>query len=239
MAYGKHGRKYSRVIGHHFYEFITLCFWRRSRCKNQIWAIYHRSQGIIFTKLSLKKSDLRKSQILVTLCRIGLNRSDQNCKFPCLCIHRHFYLALIQTTQTNFLIWRKKVLRFGYYQLSLGWKPFIITPVHTVAVKIDAKSLLVAEGAFQTWFWQIIGPLNFTAWKWVNFGVKYLTLLLAQWIDMEAGKITHWAHVGAWSPYLRLILDYWFYRIMRDAWFLFYNDSMSTHWAIRRVTTFR
>ena len=79
----------------------------------------------------------------------------------------------------------------------------------------------------------------FTGWKWVNFGVKYLTLLLAQWIDMEAGKITHWAHVGAWSPYLRLILDYWFYRIMRDAWFLFYNDSMSTHWAIRRVTMFR
>ena len=74
----------------------------------------------------------------------------------------------------------------------------------------------------------------------------FISLLMAQWVDMEAGKIRHWAHVGAWSPYLRLIWDYWLYRSAprvkkheTEAWFLFSNASMSTHWAIRRVTVVR
>ena len=41
MAYGKHKRKYSRVLGDQIHEFITLRFWRRLRSKSQIWAIYH------------------------------------------------------------------------------------------------------------------------------------------------------------------------------------------------------
>ena len=36
---------------------------------------------------------------------------------------------------------------------------------------------------------------------------------MAQWVDMKAEKITHWAHVGAWPPYLRLIRDYVFFRL--------------------------
>ena len=64
---------------------------------------------------------------------------------------------------------------------------------------------------------------------------------MAQWVDIEAEKITHWAHVGARPPYLRLIRDYWFVRKSKkhegDAWFLFSNASMSTHWAIRRITS--
>ena len=32
---------------------------------------------------------------------------------------------------------------------------------------------------------------------------------MAQWAR-KVKKITHWAHVGAWPPYLRLIRDYWF-----------------------------
>ena len=55
-------------------------------------------------------------------------------------------------------------------------------------------------------------------------------------------KIRHWAHVGAWPPYLRVIQDYWFVgphqvsrKHERDAWFLFSYASMSTHWAFRRV----
>ena len=33
---------------------------------------------------------------------------------------------------------------------------------------------------------------------------------MAQWVNMEAEKITHWPHVDAWPPYLRLIRDHWF-----------------------------
>ena len=40
---------------------------------------------------------------------------------------------------------------------------------------------------------------------------------MAQWVDMEAEKITYWTHVGH----------------ERDAWFLFSISSMSTHWSIR------
>ena len=43
MAYGKHRRK-NRESSEHFYEFTTLSFWRRLRCKNQIWTIYHCSR---------------------------------------------------------------------------------------------------------------------------------------------------------------------------------------------------
>ena len=52
-------QKKSRVIGDQFHKFTTLRFWRRSRCKNKIWAIYHRSQEIKSTKLPLEKSDLK------------------------------------------------------------------------------------------------------------------------------------------------------------------------------------
>ena len=46
--------KNSRVIGVQIHEFSTLRFWRRSRCKNQIRAIYHRSRVKNSTKLSQK-----------------------------------------------------------------------------------------------------------------------------------------------------------------------------------------
>ena len=41
MACGKHRWKNSRVIGGQIHQLTTLRFWRRSRCENQIWAIYH------------------------------------------------------------------------------------------------------------------------------------------------------------------------------------------------------
>ena len=69
-----------------------------------------------------------------------------------------------------------------------------------------------------------------------------LILLMAQWLEMVAGKITHWAHVGAWPSYLRLIRDNWLFEItpaesksMRDAWYLFSNAYMSTYWATGKV----
>ena len=31
---------------------------------------------------------------------------------------------------------------------------------------------------------------------------------MSQWVDMEAEKIMHLAHVDAWPHYLRLIRDY-------------------------------
>ena len=39
------------VIGDQFHEYITLSFWRRSRCQNQIWTIYHCFWEKEFTKL--------------------------------------------------------------------------------------------------------------------------------------------------------------------------------------------
>ena len=40
-------KKNSRV---RFHEFTSLRFWSRSRCKNQIWAIYHRSKKVTLPK---------------------------------------------------------------------------------------------------------------------------------------------------------------------------------------------
>ena len=50
--------KNSGVIGEHFHVFSTLSFWRRSRCKNQIWAIYHHYREKKRIKLPLK-NDLK------------------------------------------------------------------------------------------------------------------------------------------------------------------------------------
>ena len=53
MACGKQRRKNCRVTGRQIHELGTIRFWRRSRCKNKIWAMYHRSKEKT-TKLSLK-----------------------------------------------------------------------------------------------------------------------------------------------------------------------------------------
>ena len=91
---------------------------------------------------------------------------------------------------------------------------------------------------FTTTFLSVFDYYQNLYWRSIRIN---LTLLMAQWVDMEAEKITHWAHVGAWPPYLRLFQDYWFVgphlesqkstKETRD----FFNASMSAHWAIRRV----
>ena len=60
MTYGKHREKYSRVIGDQIHELTTQRFWRRLRCINQIWAIYHHPREKIMNKITAKKvtSDL-------------------------------------------------------------------------------------------------------------------------------------------------------------------------------------
>ena len=44
IDYGKHRRNNSRVIKNQIREFPILRFWCRSRCKNQIWAIFDDSR---------------------------------------------------------------------------------------------------------------------------------------------------------------------------------------------------
>ena len=51
----KHERKYFIAIGDQIHELTTLSFWRRSRCKNPIWAIYCRSWEKKWIKLPPKK----------------------------------------------------------------------------------------------------------------------------------------------------------------------------------------
>ena len=70
MAHGKHRRKYSRVIGDQFHEFTTLRFRLRSRCKNQIRAIYHRSrEKKICNIIAQKRLEVSISYVILCLAR--------------------------------------------------------------------------------------------------------------------------------------------------------------------------
>ena len=101
-------------------------------------------------------------------------------------------------------------IRFQIECSTLEWAACQITTIQWTTTRTNA-----CQWPVNRWC-RITCPV-----KWWEISTEWLvfvlTLLMAQWVGMEASASTHWTHVSAWPPYLRLI------------W-----DSIFTHWAIRR-----
>ena len=116
--------------------------------------------------------------------------------------------------------WSNQKFTFSTRTICQTWHFFRLNTFLSLRIEI-AK---IAVNVVKTQPREIVSEKDHKLW--------FIALLMAQWVDMEAEKITHWAHVDAWTPFLRLIQDCWFVgpllESVRRVIFIF-----STHWAIR------
>ena len=128
--------------------------------------------------------------------------------------------------------WKKVIRKLSYHSKPVEYSKAIHVafppgrPIRVVSPNRNWQVVLPTNcSCWVTRFpWLELNRRNYSQFSWTSpykakyllffcknsLSVPYITLLMAQWTDMEAEKITHWAHVGAWPPYLRLIRGYWF-----------------------------